>query len=559
MYKIGTKTHYPTPPALIERMLNKLKTDETVKSVNGSFRHTAYNLGRTILEPSAGDGAILEYFHKLNKENGYNFELFFIEKEPELVSVIHGKDGDYNLIGYDFLEYQGGLHFDTIIMNPPFDNGHKHLLKAIDIMFNGNIICLLNAQTIKNPYSRSRQNLVNKLNELNAEIEFIENAFLDSERKTNVEIALITIKIENSYKDLFNEKMDISDTHNADYAKNKDITLAENSIEQSVIRYNQTIDKVKNTIINAAVNADYISNFIGFTISNSYTDKKYAISKDDEYINLILNTATKNIRMEFWKNLLNRKEIQSKLTNKGRDDFIETINNHVYMEYTLKNIQWVIAQIGCELQNNIKSAIIKFFDDIAKASYNGDGNLHYYSTWKTNKAYKIGKKAILSTREYLENNNNKYIRNSFWLHRSPFNDYEQIFKYFDGDLSADVTSGKIINDIYDTGDNNFFGKWISLKYFNVKFFKKMTVHFQFTNETLLRDLNLFIAQERGWLGYDYGKKPYSEMCDNEKVDVAAFDGDERDKTGEINYINNLNRVPLNKIIGKSNYLQITNG
>ena len=27
-------------------------------------------------------------------------------------------------------------------MNPPFDNGDKHLLKAIDIMYNGQIVCL---------------------------------------------------------------------------------------------------------------------------------------------------------------------------------------------------------------------------------------------------------------------------------------------------------------------------------------------------------------------------------------------------------------------------------
>ena len=39
-------------------------------------------------------------------------------------------------------------------MNPPFSEGDKHLLKAINIMKNGGqIVCILNAETIKNPYS----------------------------------------------------------------------------------------------------------------------------------------------------------------------------------------------------------------------------------------------------------------------------------------------------------------------------------------------------------------------------------------------------------------------
>ena len=49
-------------------------------------------------------------------------------------------------------------HYDLIIMNPPFDNGDKHLLKAIDLQKNGGaIICLLNAETLKNPYSKYKK------------------------------------------------------------------------------------------------------------------------------------------------------------------------------------------------------------------------------------------------------------------------------------------------------------------------------------------------------------------------------------------------------------------
>mgnify|MGYP003290709934 CR=1 FL=1 len=61
-------------------------------------------------------------------------------------------------------------------MNPPFSNGDKHLLKALQIQQNGGkVVCLLNAETIRNPYTETRKTLVDLLEKYEAEIEYIEN------------------------------------------------------------------------------------------------------------------------------------------------------------------------------------------------------------------------------------------------------------------------------------------------------------------------------------------------------------------------------------------------
>lgn len=78
-------------------------------------------------------------------------------------------------------------------MNPPFDNGDYHLLKAWNIAKNTTIICLLNAKTIKNPYSSKRKAL-NAIIEQFGTVELIQNAFLHAERRTSVEVALIRLK-----------------------------------------------------------------------------------------------------------------------------------------------------------------------------------------------------------------------------------------------------------------------------------------------------------------------------------------------------------------------------
>jgi hypothetical protein len=51
-------------------------------------------------------------------------------------------------------------------MNPPFSNADDHFLKAWEIAENTDIVCLMNAETIRNPYSQKRQ-LVNRIIEDN--------------------------------------------------------------------------------------------------------------------------------------------------------------------------------------------------------------------------------------------------------------------------------------------------------------------------------------------------------------------------------------------------------
>lgn len=170
---LNNTTFYPTPTKLINKMLSKIKGDPC-----------------NILEPSAGKGDIVEKWKDRNRRGNISA----IENNKDLRATLRGKG--IKVIDSDFLSYSGPDKFDLIIANPPFDDGDKHLLKAIDIMFRGEIIFLVNAETIKNPYSNIRKDLARKLKELNADIEYIYSAFMDAERKSNVEIALVYINIE---------------------------------------------------------------------------------------------------------------------------------------------------------------------------------------------------------------------------------------------------------------------------------------------------------------------------------------------------------------------------
>ena len=60
----------------------------------------------------------------------------------------------------------------------------------------GAVVCVLNAETLKNPYSNERKELCKRLQDLNAEITYVKDAFISSEHPTGVEIAIIRSYIE---------------------------------------------------------------------------------------------------------------------------------------------------------------------------------------------------------------------------------------------------------------------------------------------------------------------------------------------------------------------------
>jgi len=177
---------YPTPQHLIAKMLSGIDFEQI----------------NTVLEPSAGTGDIcnevnkkLKYVSNNYSREEYRGDIDCIEIDGDLCAIL--KDKKYRVVHDNFLTYESKKKYDLIIMNPPFSEGDKHLMKAINMqeVFGGSIVCLLNAETLKNPYSNLRKTLVRLLDELNAIIEYLPGEFENAERKTKVEVALIKIVI----------------------------------------------------------------------------------------------------------------------------------------------------------------------------------------------------------------------------------------------------------------------------------------------------------------------------------------------------------------------------
>ena len=166
---------FPTPRSVANRMIERIKGD-----------------ARYYLEPSAGRGDIAETIK--DRGDGWGaraVEVDCIESSPDLCAILRGKD--LQIVGSDWLTYEGVSYYDAIVMNPPFGQGARHLLRAWDFMHDGEIVCLLNAETIRNPHTAERKRLAAIVEE-HGDTEDLGACFDSAIRPTDVNVVMVYLR-----------------------------------------------------------------------------------------------------------------------------------------------------------------------------------------------------------------------------------------------------------------------------------------------------------------------------------------------------------------------------
>lgn len=521
---------YPTPEKLVKKMLEGIDLDSI----------------HTILEPSAGKGDILREIAK--EENSYrsraDFDVDCIEIDPNLREILkynfsserrrqfdRFNDAEYktffdkgiHIVHDNFLTYTPFKQYDLIIMNPPFSNGDRHLLKALDMQkHGGKIVCLLNAETIRNPFTETRKELLRQLKKHPHTIEFVDNAFITAERKTGVEVALVKVEIER-----VQEESDI-------YNRMKEAEQVED--------FNPEVTDIEVTdYIKAAVNMFRVEVRAGLELIRQYralVPYMYdSLSEDDKYKKPILrltdstdrgydsvstNEYLKKARLKYWRALLSNPKFIGKLTSKLQDEYRQRVAKLSDYDFTEYNIYTLSLEMNAQIKTGIEEEIITMFDVLTQEHSwypETQKNRHYYDGWATNKAHKIGKKVIIPCYGIFDAWD---CKPRVYEAQKALADIERILNFLDGNMTADVDLDQTLETSFKQGVT----KNVPLKYFNATFYKKGTVHLVFTCPELIERFNIYAAQQKAWLPPCYGKKTYKNMTDTEKAVVDSFQGEQ---------------------------------
>lgn len=505
---------YPTPEELVNKMIDGLD----------------FNFITTILEPSAGKGDIIRGV--LAKCAQYScIDIDCIEIDTNLQAILKDKyetivsndyyDHSVKLVWDDFLTYKPFKKYDLIIMNPPFLDGDKHLLKALDLQKNGgSVVCILNAETLKNPYTSTRRELLNKLSEYGAEITYISQAFMTAERKTDVEIALIKVYIEQKEleSDIYNKFEKAEKYEEVKYESGTEIII-DDYIKKAIQLYNIEVKASIELINHYNALKPHINR--SFNSDNTY-DREPILCLSVGKKEVEINRYLKEVRLKYWEALFSNPKFTAKLTSNLRTKYREQVNNLKHYEFNEFNINNLVIEMNAQIQSGVKETIISMFETLtSEHSWYPEckKNVHYYDGWKTNVAHKVNYKVIIPCYGVFAD---KYWGGYFRTYEAinVLQDIEKVLNYFDGNMTKPVDLHNVIEQAKDNPKN------IICKFFKVTFYKKGTCHITFTNHELIDRFNIYVGKNKNWLPPCYGTAKYSDMTDEEKQVIDAFQGEE---------------------------------
>ena len=513
-HTIKRHQYYPTPAKLVKDILESLSSKfREMEEIN-------------FLEPCAGDGAICREVKVFFKELKKTVNIHCIEIEEIFQNSLKGQG--FHVLDRDFEEYKGIPFYDLIFMNPPFSKGAKFLLKAYDLLnADGKLICILNAQTIKNPCNKDRD-LVKNLIDRVGDVKYLNNAFSESNRKTDVEIAVVYLRkplYENEFDFFGGVQTDILSDEEKIREKLK--TKVNSSQLISFDKVDYAVNVYRNCVEQIFKGIDTITSIKNSLKYIEAETREFNI-EPDEFIKIMLEKdqeeakekAIKTIRKMIWGFVLKFCQMDQYLFHKQQSDFYQRIEKgSVSLPFTKDNILQFFDNIFLQREKYFQAGIEDLFNEIT--SYH-NGNTVHREGWKTNKNWKINKKIIVDWgvefSDYSKyGHGSRYGDFNVSYRREWIDDLDKIVRKIQPEGASGFNITDALRDRFQELGKVYIGEKFDntceTPYFHLKFFKKGSLHIVFKNPEVLTQLNKLGSKLRRDLGYDdFGKRQKGEAA-----------------------------------------------
>ncbi len=444
---------YPTPVEVIEQM-------------------DIDCIGKIVLEPQRGKGDMVKWLF----DNGSK-EVLTCELDPNLAKINHPKE---RFLKYNFLDVTAEeiSHINLIVMNPPFSDGAKHILHAWNIAPDGcEIVSLVNYDTIENSYTRERRELKRIISDYGSS-DNLGNVFSDSERETDVCTGLIKLykpnNADNEFEGFFMEEDEEQTQENG--------VMPFNSIYDVVQRYVNSVKCFEeHEEINGRMNQlNSLFGVEGFTFKIGYDN---TVTSKEQY--------KKELQKKAWAYLFSLMKLKKYVTSGVMQDINKFVEKQTKVPFTMKNIyrmlEIIVGTRESTFNKSIVEIITKFTEHTHENRYNVEG-------WKTNSGYLLNKKIIVPYIFEMGYYNNITCRSG-----SNVDKVEDLTKVL---CSLTGTNYDLMPHFYSFGNNKenriMPNTWCDYGFFQIKGFKKGTMHMKFKDEKTWELINRAYGKIKGF-------------------------------------------------------------
>lgn len=380
-------------------------------------------------------------------------------------------------------------------------------MKAFEVLEQGHICCLLNQETILNPYTKTRELLAKVIKDNNGTVEYLSDCFRDAERQTDVRIVMVRLekKAEKRKFDFDFESIDTEKYHQLNEGTLKNEIMTNDIIGNMIIQY----DKLKDVFVEHLKVQEGLNYYSQGLLSSKYAGigsivaKISADTKQGKY-----NKFCDLMKNDLWQIVIRKMGMERYMTEGVRKNFNEFINNQGAMDFTKENVRNLIKTLLLNKDTILESAIQDVFD-IFTMYYKE--NRCYVEGWKTNDRWKVNRKIILpGAIRYGEYTNIEHLRKFGdrmkldWSTQSRYMDIDKVLCYISGKTYEDIyglmdSLENKLNHLGTIRTGDKFDNTGESEFFTYKFWRKGTLHLEFKDEWLWKEFNMRACNGKNWL------------------------------------------------------------
>ena len=501
---------FPTPPELAKRLWELFKDREFSR----------------VLEPSAGHGDLAAH-HPWNRE--YARRPAVIDCcEIDVAKHAVLRDKGFKVVGLDFMQLEEGACYSHVVMNPPFNAGVKHVLRAFDILLEGEIAAIINAESIRNPFSTERQRLL-KLIEQHGSVEFVEGAFAveESARKTDVECALVYLKKQADIKnsiigDLLAEMATDKETGAGlagGYHDAQCLALPNTQIENTVLSFNAAVKAMRDSVF-AEARSSYYSSILGasMAVRNGRGDSTRDVVCSAVWVRNEIGIRYDELKDRAWTGILRSTNVTSRLSSHAQRRLESEFEQIKKLEFSVSNIYgFLYGLVDSQGKMQVEMAC-DVFDSFSR--YHAENSV-FCMGWKSNSRHRTCAMRLKTTRFILPGFDSTYGGSLSWTAERRLADFDKVFAMLDGKREPELSLVSVFRDGMSRLKN---GERLSCSYFDVRFYPGIgTIHFFPRDKKLIDRLNRLVGRQRQWLPPEGVEMPdafWQQFDEAEKFDKA---------------------------------------
>lgn len=484
---------YPSSPRLADKAWSKF----TQKHVD------------RLLDACAGEGALAEASPEFQRwKNHYRREAFeridVIEYDPNKHPLLREKG--FKVVGFDLFDFKGFEIYSHVILNPPFKHGCSMVLRIFDGLWEGEIVAILNAETVRNQCNSERVRL-GSLIERYGDVEFEKEAFLgdDVQRQTPVEIAIVHLKKSseigaNPISPLI-ESLSKDNQHHEDYdaCPQGELMLPRSFLECQCEAFDLAVNALREQV-KVTVAAQRLGGRLGATLQqinqreNGQEEKASPLGVDAR---AAFSAGYHELKNRAWTSILRSLDVTSKLSASVQRATEARFKEICELEFSLQNVRAFLAGLGQSVGDLRVQAALDVFDQITRHAETNTSHYMPYQ-WKSNTKHMTCGRRIKLTRFILPGFAREgYHRELGWSELQRLGDFDKVFSYLDGKEKAEFG----LADLFKAEFGKLrAGSRMRSDYFEVRYYPQVgTIHFFPTSRALIEKFNKLVGVHRKWL------------------------------------------------------------